>query len=194
MKTAEPRALHNTADTDECEEQRHEREVAHLNCALLVLRVLAVVVVPPLPIFPGCVLSGVGGPALPVEVPVVWIILGGCAVMPCPSGAPRIVGFALVRVGEDVVCCDEHAVPLQAGLEGDVEHGGSRMAAVWVVEFDEGVVAGFLVGVAFFAVQDLVWGGCCVGVDGWGPCEEVGIAIAVGVCCVGASVECVLGL
>lgn len=62
-----------------------------------------------------------------------------------PAGAPGVVRFPFLGVGEDVVCSYEHAVPFQAHSEGQVVRRGAWVAAVWVVELDECIVAVLLV-------------------------------------------------
>ena len=190
MEPTEPRALHDAPNCHEGEQERHECEVAHLDRAFLALMLRVILPVPPLPVLPRRIRARIAGPPLPVVLPVVCMARRGrrarCVVVACPSGAPGIVGFPLLGVGEDVVRGDEHAVALETHGEREGVGAGAWVAAVGVVEFDEGVVAGLLVRIALLAVQDLIGGGSRMRAYRLRPAEQVCFILA-GVCCVGSA-------
>jgi hypothetical protein len=71
VEGAKARALDDTADADEGEDERHEGEVGHLYRAGVRLRSALVVTAPSLPVLPGGVVARVGVPALAVKLPLV---------------------------------------------------------------------------------------------------------------------------
>lgn len=60
------------------------------------------------------------------------------------------------------------------------------MAAIGVIEFDEGIIAVLFVGITLLALQDLVWRRCSVWVNRLRPAEQIYLT-AVSVLCVGAA-------
>jgi hypothetical protein len=82
------------------------------------------------------------------------------------------------RVGEEGVGSDEEAVTLEAGMKGEGGGRGGRVVAVWMVELDKGVEAGFGVRGAWGASEDLVRRREGVRVSGGRP-MEVGRVVGV---------------
>jgi hypothetical protein len=137
----------------------------------------AVLVVPALPILPGCIGAGVGGPAAGVVFPVVVSWGSGCVMVACPAVAPGIIRLAFPSIRQDVVCSNEHAIALEAHVKRQLGYGRGDVAAVGVVELDEGVETVFGICIALAALEDLVRGGCFMGRLGLGPRQQVGIVV-----------------
>jgi hypothetical protein len=80
-------------------------------------------------------------------------------------------------------------------MEGQLSYGGRSMAAVRVVELDQGIEAVLGVGIALAAVEDLVGRGCLVRLFGFWPFQQLSV-IAVGGCIlvvgVGSPLSCEL--
>lgn len=167
------RALHDASQRYQGEYERDKGEVRHVH----VSRVLAILtLVPPLPVFPGSVVSRVvtRWPVSLLWRPCVWRMvrmMRRALVVAGPSVAPRIVCSPLCVVGEDGVGGDEEAVPLEAHGVRQVGDRRRWAASVGVVQLYERVEAVFRVGLAAAAAEDLVGRRRPVGMDWGGPAE-----------------------
>jgi hypothetical protein len=94
-------------------------------------------------------------------------------VVACPAMAPGIIRFAFLDIGQDVVCCDQHSIALKPHVEGQLSYGGRGMAAIGVVEFDEGIEAVLGVCIALSALEDLVGRRCSVRGFGLWPFQQL---------------------
>ena len=169
------RALHDAAERYYGEDEGDKSDVRHEHVAWLGLGAV-LPTIPALPIFPVGIVDGVVArrPLPLLWRPVVGRRLRGGLVVAFPAVAPRIVRFPLCIVGEDGVGGDEQAVALQADGVRNVGYRG--VAAVWVVQLDEGVEAVFRIGITAAAVQDLVGRRRLVGMDRVRP-GQVGVVV-----------------
>ena len=98
-------------------------------------------------------------------------------VVACPAMAPGIIRLAFLSIRQDIVGCHEHAVALEAHVERQLGDGRGEMAAVGVVQLDEGVEAVLGVCIALAALEDLVRRGWFMRVFGLGPRQQVGVMV-----------------
>jgi DUF1009 family protein len=65
-----------------------------------------------------------------------------------PAVAPGIIRLAFLDIGQNVMCCNQHAVALEPHMEGQLGYRRRRMAPVGMVQLDERIEAVLCIGIA----------------------------------------------